>query len=597
MRTAGTPLGARLVPIVLAAALAAGAGARAQAQAPPPPDPSPPAPAALPDALPPSNEALLQELRQLRQEVQEAQQLREQLRQLQAEVGAMRAQPPAPHLGNIMDGAPPTPAAALPGSVGLGVGVSSGTGPGGPGASSSGPGGGPPGGGSGSGGSASERRSIGPGTFGGLSLLGNDTQFNFLPLQVRYRYQSTAEGPIAGGTYLELSDFDEEFVFKFQNQVMIDSTNYDRQGMNTTEQGFNIPFGRTGFWGNVTKNYFYQVCLQYFLGEINLLDMFAGYQWDKYRIRLGKGLSPVLYEYYAFDPGFEPVMTNSMSYQLANKRPIGATFIVNDTYYQAWAGVTNNLVSGYYDLGRNAQFVSALTLTPFKKREDSIFRHLGAGVGTSAGWESYSLNDPDGLGPNHIEQTTNNAWFTSTGVPFAVYNTNVSSVGERMRVAPHLFWYGRASFVGEYILHSRELSDGTTIGRSTQRAWQATASYYLTGERDYGGNGIQGFSSVEPIRPFIPTKGLWGIGAWQVAAQYSAFDAGRGDFDRGFIDASKWTNRAEQIMGGVNWWPVKNTRLSAQVLWNGFNNPITVSENGGPVDSFTAFWFRYATFF
>ena len=64
------------------------------------------------------------------------------------------------------------------------------------------------------------------------------------------------------------------------------------------------------------------------------------------------------------------------------------------------------------------------------------------------------------------------------------------------------------------------------------------ASYYLTGERDYGGNGIQGFSSVEPIRPFLPSRGQWGPGAWQVAAQWSQFDVGRGDFNRGFIDAT-----------------------------------------------------------
>lgn len=554
------------------------ASAQGDPALPPAPAPNPPAAAPSPAAAPESDEALRQELLRLRDELKGTLQLREQVQQLQAEVEALRARPPvvvpapvvapatAPAVLDLLDdgGSPAVPMANLvpPRPV-------------------------PP----------RAPSSPNEGTFWGRSFPGNDTLFNFQPLVFRYRYQSTAEGPIAGGTYLQISDPDEEYVFKFQNQVTIDSVNYDRQGMSTTEQGFNIPFGRTGFWGNVSKNYFYQVCFQYFLGDINLLDMFAGYQWDKYRIRIGKGLSPVLYEYYAFDPAFEPVQTNSMSFQLANKRPIGATFIANDTYYQFWAGIDNNLVSGYYDLGRNAQFVTALTLTPFKSAEDSIFQHLGAGVGTSAGWENYALYSAAATTPNLMEQTTNNAWVTSTGVPFAVYNNNVASVGERIRVAPHLFWYGRFSFVGEYILHSRELSDGMITGRSTQRAWQATASYYLTGERDYGGNGIQGFSSVEPLRPFLPSKGQWGLGAWQLAAQYSAFDAGRGDFDRGFIDSGRYTNRAEQVMGGINWWPVKNTRLSAQVLWNGFNNPIPVSQGGAPVDSFMAFWFRYAMFF
>jgi phosphate-selective porin OprO/OprP len=118
----------------------------------------------------------------------------------------------------------------------------------------------------------------------------DDTLTDF-PLRFRYRNQSTAEGPIAGGTYLEISDPNEEFTLKFQNQVSIDSTNFDRFLMPTTEQGWNIPFGRTGIWGNVTRNFGYRVCLQYFLGDINLLDMFGTYQWDKFKIRFGNGLS------------------------------------------------------------------------------------------------------------------------------------------------------------------------------------------------------------------------------------------------------------------------------------------------------------------
>ena len=384
-------------------------------------------------------------------------------------------------------------------------------------------------------------------------------------------------------------------MLRFQNELTVDSTNFDRINMPTSEQGWNIPFGRTGIWGNVTKNFGYQVCLQYFLGDINLLDMFGTYQWDKFRIRFGKGLSPVLYEYYAFSPAFEPVMTNSMSFQLANKRPLGVTFIMNGKYLQFWAGLDNNLVSGYYDVTRNVQFVTAATLTPFKDT-DGIFKNLGGGVGYSVGYENYALFGSAATTPNLMEQTTNNAWVTSSGVPFAVYNQNVRSVGQRTRIAPHLFWYGRFSFLGEYIVNSRELSDGTTTARSTQNAWMLMASYYLTGERDYGGNGIQGFSSVEPIRPFLPSRDEWGPGAWQVAAQWSQFDAGRSDFNHGFIDATRYTNRAEQLMVGVNWWPVKNTRFSFDWVWTQFNNPIPFT-GGNALSGFETFWFRYAMFF
>ncbi|MGC8643570.1 MAG: porin [Isosphaeraceae bacterium] len=525
--------------------------------------PTPPLPAALPAApVTVSNAELLDEIRQLKTQVAETRQLKDQVTQLQNELSNLRqsgatsgnrdfasvvATEAPPSMG------PPTPAAPA---------------------------------------TRGETMTSHTIDTGGAR---NDTLTDFTPLQFRYRYLSEANGPIAGGTFLTISDPNEEFTLKFQNQVTIDSTNFDRANMPTTEQGWNIPFGRTGIWGNVTKNFGYQVTLQYFLGEINLLDMFATYQWDKIRLRFGKGLSPVLYEYYAFSPAFEPVITNSMSFQLANKRPIGATFIYGGKYMQFWSGITNNLTSGYYALDRNPELTGAVTLTPFKNT-DGIFKHLGGGVGWSVGYENYSLYNPAATTPNLMESTTNSAWVTSSGVPFAVYNQNVRSVGERTRIAPHIFWYGRFSFLGEYIVHSRELSDGTTTARSTQNALMLMGSYYLTGERDYGGNGIQGFSSVEPIRPFLFSRGQWGIGAWQVAAQWSQFNVGRADFTNGFINSSLYTNRAEQLMVGVNWWPVKNTRLSFDWVWTQFNNPIPFT-GGTPLSGFNTFWFRYAMFF
>lgn len=512
-----------------------------------------------------SNEELLSELHKLRSEVQDTRQLKDQVLQLQNELYNLR------HAGN---GANRDFASVV------GADASATVGPPAPASTAAAP--------------ATRGETMTTHTLdtGGTR---NDTLTDFQPIIFRYRYLSEADGAIAGGTYTTISDPNEEFTLKFQNQVTVDSTNFDRVNMPTTEQGWNIPFGRTGVWGNVTKNYGYQVFLEYFLGEINLLDMFASYKWDRFQLRFGKGLAPVLYEYYAFSPAFEPVITNSMSFQLANKRPIGATFIMNGTFLQAWAGITNNLTSGYYALDRNPQFVTAATLTPFKET-DSLFKHLGGGINYSVGYEHYNLFNAAATQPNLLEQTTNNVWVTSSGVPFAAYNTNIWSMGQRMRVAPHLFWYGRFSLLAEYILHSRELTDGRTIGRSTQRAWQATISYYLTGERDYGGNGIQGYSSVEPLRPFLPSRGQWGPGAWQLAAQWSEFNAGRGDFNRGFIDATRYTNRADQLMVGANWWPVKNTRLSFDWVWTQFNNPIPFT-GGNPISGFNTFWFRYAMFF
>ena len=141
-----------------------------------------------------------------------------------------------------------------------------------------------------------------------------------------------------------------------------------------------------------------------------------------------------------------------------------------------------------------------------------------------------------------------------------MYNSNVRANGIESQVAPHLYWYGRFSVLTEYMISSRELTDGTTTGRSTPRGYYVNLSYFLTGESDFKGNGFQGYSTVVPLRPFLPGQGLWGPGVWQITAHFSELNIGRGDFDRGFIDPSRWTNRLAQLMVGVNWWPNKYTR-------------------------------------
>ena len=165
-------------------------------------------------------------------------------------------------------------------------------------------------------------------------------------------------------------------------------------------------------------------------------------------------------------------------------------------------------------------------------------------MGYSVGHENYAQFDPKAVGVNHLEQTSNNEWVTSSGVPFAVYLVLPD------RRAP--------------------LRRQRNSGLLQRRA--------------------------DPIRPFLPARGQRGPGAWQLAAQWSEFIAGRGDFERGFINPTQYTNWADQLMVGVNWWPVKNTRLSFDWVWTQFNNPIPFT-GANPMSGFATFWFRYAMFY
>jgi phosphate-selective porin OprO/OprP len=419
------------------------------------------------------------------------------------------------------------------------------------------------------------------------------------PLTAKYRY-NFGTGALGGGGYTQLGDEDGEFTINLTNQVTLDGTFFDRQNMPTIEQGFNVPFARTFLYGNITKNWIYQVGTQGFLGQYNLLDVFGAYRFgDALTVRFGKGLTPPLYEYYAFSPAMEVVNTNSPLFQLAGKRQLGvmATGNLFDGRLQYWSGVNNSGTSWWYDLNRNVEYNGAVTVTPFAP-SDSIFKAMGGGVGFSSGYDLYALNPGqqiafiNGAG----EPTTNSEFVTSTGVPFFTYNDGVIADGLRTRVAPHFFWYGRFSVVAEYMNFSRELADANARGRSTQHGYYVNLSYYLTGEKDFHGNGFQGYSTTAPLRPFRPARGEFGPGAWQLAAQWSQLNVGTSDFRLGFADPAKSTNQLDQLMIGVNWWPNRYTRMSFNYVWSGLNRAIPI--NGpDPIDTWGTFWFRYSMFF
>ncbi|WP_240911544.1 porin [Paludisphaera soli] len=421
------------------------------------------------------------------------------------------------------------------------------------------------------------------------------------PIKGRYKYHHDGTGPNGGGGYFSFSDHNDEFSLNITNQLTMDGTFFDRANLPTIEQNFNIPFARLYFYGNITKDWSYQVGTQGFLGTYNLLDMFMSWHISKnITLRAGKGLAPPLYEYYAFSPALEPVITNSPLFQLAAKRPIGLMFsgTALDNRMQWWSGVTNTGISLFGDLNRNVEYNGAVDFTPFRgeRWKGSPLEGLGGGVGLSAGDQNYALHQTSIAFLNNGEATTNPSFVSVVGLPFYIYNQDVWADGMRSRVAPHIYRYGRFSILAEMMNFSRMLTDGRTTGRSTQWAYYVNASYWLTGERDFMGNGFQGYTTMEPLRPFIPSRGEYGPGAWQLAAQWSQFNAGRGDIDRGFVDAARSTERMDSFMTGVNWWPNKYTRLSFDYVYTGFNNPIPIV-GPGSIGQYNTFWMRFAMFF
>ena len=117
-------------------------------------------------------------------------------------------------------------------------------------------------------------------------------------------------------------------------------------------------------------------------------------------------------------------------------------------------GINNQAKSGYFDLNRNMEFDGAWDVTPFKGTERILegpgrrVRLLGGLAELPPSAVEHQL-DPEWRGEyqRQLHHVLGRSRSSST-------TPGMRAIGERIRATPHLYWYGRLSFLGEYMLHS-----------------------------------------------------------------------------------------------------------------------------------------------
>ena len=394
-----------------------------------------------------------------------------------------------------------------------------------------------------------------------------------------------------GGGYLQLQKRDEEFTFQIQNQMTFDGTFYSLEDANTFEKGFNIPFYRLYFMGNFLENWEYLASVQALLGSFNILDMYFGYKFsDELNIRVGHFLSPFLYEYWAFSPAWEPVITNSPLFQLAGKRQTGGMLWgrLLDNVVQYQVGVFDGADGAYFDVDSHVDTIAEVTWTPFKPNGVESWDSFGVGFSIQNGTQDYLLSDgsnfnfPFGNG----EPTFNQNFVNSSGVPFFTYADDVAANGNRFKIAPQIFRFGQFSFLAEYVRWTRAITNGSTEIEEQIDAYYVNTSYFLTGER-YTGDGLLGYTTIEPLHDY---------GAVEVVSQFAQLELGNQSLTPGFAQPGQDATRLQQLMAGVNYWPNRYVRLSFDYVNVWTNRSVEVG-SGQFADNYGIWWGRAAAFF
>lgn len=134
---------------------------------------------------------------------------------------------------------------------------------------------------------------------------------------------------------------------------------------------------------------------------------------------------------------------------------------------------------------------------------------------------------------------------------FFSYLSTISADGDHTRISPQAYFYHDSfGLLGEYIVSKQAVTDGTNSTDIENKAWQAVASYVLTGEDN-------GYGTIQPKHGL----GDDGWGAFEVLARYGQLDIDNDAFPL-YADPTKSASKADTLGVGVNWYATRNLKIA-----------------------------------
>jgi phosphate-selective porin OprO and OprP len=287
----------------------------------------------------------------------------------------------------------------------------------------------------------------------------------------------------------------------------------------------------------------------------SIVDAYVDLRLDPaYTVRAGKFTSPVGLERLQSSSALSDV-ERALPSELAPNRDIGIQLQgdVADGRVGYAIGVFNGTVDGRDAVTTNPdnefEYAGRLFFEPFKN-DATALSGLGFGIGASVG-------DKQGSGNNFLPR-----YRTPGQVQFFNYRTAAFADGRHSRISPQGYYYRNAfGLLAEYIVSQQEVSIGAAREEFSHKAWQATASYVLTGE-DAGYRGV-----VKPSKPFNLGKEGWG--AFEVVGRNGVLEVDEAAFPL-FADPSVSAREASSWTLGLNWYLNSNLKLVANYLHTSF---------------------------
>lgn len=374
-----------------------------------------------------------------------------------------------------------------------------------------------------------------------------------LELQEEDRVAKAKEAPVVTvndkGASLKSASGDYEF--KLRGLVQGDARFFLDDQKTPQNDTFLFRRIRPTIEGSLGKLVAFRLTPEFAGDSATIVDAYADVKFSPaYTLRVGKVKGPIGLERLQ-SGGAIPLIERSFPTELAPNRDIGAQLQgeLAQSRVSYVLGVYNGTVDGRDAVTSNPdnefEYAGRVFFEPFKNDAGAL-SGLGFGIAGSVG-------DKRGTGNNFLPR------YRSQGqAQFFNYRSAAAADGRHTRWSPQGYFYRNAfGLLAEYIVSEQAVRIGANRAELENKAWQATASYVLTGE-DASYRGV-----VKPAHPFTPGGEGWG--AWELVGRYGELDVDDDAFPL-FADPAVAATRAKAWTLGVNWYLTSNLKLVANYL-------------------------------
>ncbi|AMV37769.1 porin [Planctomyces sp. SH-PL62] len=398
------------------------------------------------------------------------------------------------------------------------------------------------------------------------------------------------------GPGVEFETENEEYQFQIHNQTQVEGRFYTQTDQ-TAAGGFDVPRQRFIIAGRLSKPIEYDASLESSYGTVNLLNAFVNFHYDdRLMVKFGRFKVPYLYEYYA--------ISNADLLQ-PERSVFGANFGLNrGAGAQAWGQLFAKRLDyavGLFDGPRNQQLdfnaakdvIAYANYRPFQENPDlPALKYFNVGGSVAFG----NQNNP--LYPMAMRTSvggTNNPGAFNAAPSFFEWNPNVVERGDRALWGAHLaYFYKSLSLIGEwqsgFASYAVANRTGARPGRVPLGGFYVAGGYFLTGEE------VNRRSQVRPKKPFDLRRKSFGLGAFELETRYSVLTMGEEVFTQGFADPNLWTNRAQTVDLGLNWYLNEYVKIYLDWQHAEFGQPVLYAPGKFQKNS-DLFWIRGQIYF